>query len=126
MTKVSPRVTGFTRVPNAQDADDAGLGLETVEGQIPARASGNHELPKVYFDWAAELGVPPEHLDALEDSQRGYGSRLGVSAQEIAQPLEVSERLGRVDYLRQRIGFGLRAVLPLTLSWIYLCTAFME
>ncbi len=115
--RFSITIASFALVSDTQNSNDIGPRIVAVERQVPRRRVGDHQLA------AQAVGSPPDLRMLRKDGYRGldlFERRAGgvrrPGEQEIDDSIEILERLGRIDYPRQRTGLGLRARRPATFA----------
>ena len=102
---------------NAENPNHVGLRIVTVERQVPGCAVGDHQLAAMRIHPAADLRMRGEHRHGGPDlGERGAGGFRGSREKKLDDPIEVRERLARIDYPRQRTGSGRRARRPATFA----------
>jgi len=100
-------------VPDRQYANYALLGQKAIERDIAGLSVGNDQLAYFTFDAPTDQRVIRKNLDGFTNSNsRIPCCRRIVRCQKRECPLQISERILCVDYLRHALGraaFGLRA-----------------
>ena len=98
---------------NAQYAYQVERDIESIQGEIAARAIADHQLPDLTPNPAADARMPFEHFDRgphlPERLRRCFGRAF---EQELDKALKIFERRRGVDYTRHRTAFGRRAFRP--------------
>ena len=112
----SGRVVKFALMPDRENANSILRGKEAVEGDVAGLAVGNHQLAQLSNDSAADQRMVCECVDGFADNDGGGcgGSRV-VLGEKGERPLEVGERVFRIDDYYLRHGFG-RVAFPFLAS----------
>jgi len=89
------------------------LFFETVECDVTRTSARDDEFPQFMFDGAPDQGMALQYGDGFLDQSDRFRRRRRIAlGQEIGQPLEVGERLARIDQPRQDLAFGFAVFLP--------------
>ena len=100
-------------MPYAQYAHQIERGIESVKGDVAARAVGNNELPYLRANTPADPWVLSEHLHRTADAPQGDGRRAWrCIEQKLHYAFEILERRFGVNYSRHRAALGRRALRP--------------
>lgn len=87
--------------------------LVAVQCQIAGLSARDDQLANIVFDRPAHERMVRKDIDRLDDQLRGRMRGIRIAcAQEIGEPIEVGQRVSRIDQLRQVFNLGLRPGVP--------------
>lgn len=106
-------IAGFALMPNSQNQHGVMRFLVAVQSDVASPAPRDNQLSQLVFGGAPNQWMILENLHRFRDEFNRFQSRGRVCfEEEICEPLQVGERLRRINQLRQDLAFGLRAALP--------------
>lgn len=100
-------IVEFPLVANGQNPNLVLRRKESVQGEVPRVAKRDHQLPNRLFHNPADMGMPGQDRDRVNDRRRSSdGRQLITTLEKLEQALYMVERVCRINYLRHGAGRG--------------------